>query len=56
VENVKSTARGQKEDPFCKIWRRVDSAVSEVLDQTSFGELARDWQARHSRYVPNWEI
>jgi hypothetical protein len=27
-----------------------------VLDQTSFGELARDWQARHSRYVPNWEI
>ena len=56
VENVKSTLRGQKEDPFCKIWQRVDSAVSEVLDQTSFGELARDWQAPHSRYVPNWEI
>src|SRR5690242_6311292 len=56
VENVKSNARSQKEDPFCKIWQRVDSAVSEVLDQTSFGELARDWQARHSRYVPNWEI
>ncbi|HMJ62182.1 MAG TPA: Rrf2 family transcriptional regulator [Bryobacteraceae bacterium] len=56
VENVKSTARGQKEDPFCRIWQRVDSAVSEVLDQTSFGELAREWHARHSRYVPNWEI
>src|SRR6478609_6786860 len=39
VENVKANARSQKEDPFCKIWQRVDSAVSEVLDQTSFGEL-----------------
>ena len=56
VENMKSAGRGRKEDPFGKIWQRVDLAVSEVLDQTSFGELARDWQAKHTRYVPNWEI
>jgi Rrf2 family cysteine metabolism transcriptional repressor len=56
VENMKSAGRGQKDDPFCGIWKRVDLAVSDVLDQTSFGELARDWQAKHSRYVPNWEI
>jgi Rrf2 family cysteine metabolism transcriptional repressor len=56
VENMKSAGRGQKEDPFCKIWQRVDSAVSDVLDQTSFGEVARDWHAKHTRYVPNWEI
>jgi len=56
VENMKSAGRGLKEDPFCKIWQRVDSAVSDVLDQTSFGEVARDWHAKHTRYVPNWEI
>lgn len=56
VENLKSSTRGAKEDPFCSIWQRVDEAVSDVLDHTSFGELARDWQARNARYVPNWEI
>ena len=56
VENVKNSGRSQKEDPFGDIWQRVDSAVSDILDQTSFGELARDWQARHTNYIPNWEI
>jgi hypothetical protein len=45
-----------KDDPFCAIWQRVDIAVSDVLDHTSFGELAREWHARNARYVPNWEI
>lgn len=56
VESMKGSNRGTKEDPFCLIWQRVDEAVSEVLDHTSFGELAREWQARNSHYVPNWEI
>jgi Rrf2 family transcriptional regulator, cysteine metabolism repressor len=56
VENVKSSGRSQKDDPFGDIWTRVDKAVSNVLDQTSFGELAREHQAKHMRYVPNWEI
>jgi Rrf2 family cysteine metabolism transcriptional repressor len=56
VENMKSAWRSRKDDPFAKIWERVDSAVSDVLDQTSFGELARDWHAKHTHYVPNWEI
>jgi Rrf2 family cysteine metabolism transcriptional repressor len=56
VESMKSSTRGLKEDPFCSIWQRVDEAVSDVLDHTSFGELARDWQARSAHYVPNWEI
>lgn len=56
VENMKSSTRGLKSDPFCSIWQRVDEAVSDVLDHTSFGELARDWQARNMHYVPNWEI
>lgn len=56
MENLKTTARTQNRDPFTDIWRRVESAVSEVLDQTTFSELAREWQERSSHYVPNWDI
>ena len=56
VESIKSTSRGAKDDPFCSIWQRVDEAMSDVLDHTSFGELARQWHARKTHYVPNWEI
>ena len=56
VENVKGSSRSNNDDPFAGIWRRVDSAVSDVLDQTTFAELARTWQEKHTQYVPNWEI
>jgi Rrf2 family transcriptional regulator, cysteine metabolism repressor len=56
VENLKSTARGQARDPFADIWCRVDQAVSEVLDQTTFSDLARQWQEKNTEYVPNWDI
>lgn len=56
VENVKSNSRANHADPFSDIWRRVDSAVSDVLDQTTFAELAHAWHEKHAQYVPNWEI
>lgn len=56
VENVKVFSRPANSDPFADIWQRLDSAVSDVLDQTTFGELARTWQEKHANYVPNWEI
>ena len=56
VENLKSTWRQSADDPFADIWQRVDLAVSDVLDRTSFAELAREWQQKHTQYVPNWEI
>jgi Rrf2 family protein len=56
VENVKGSGRPHANDPFASIWSRVDSAVSDVLDQTTFAELARAWQERNAKYVPNWEI
>jgi DNA-binding IscR family transcriptional regulator len=56
VENLKGTARGQAHDPFTDIWCRVDQAVSEVLDQTTFSDLARQWQEKNTEYVPNWDI
>jgi Rrf2 family transcriptional regulator, cysteine metabolism repressor len=56
VENIKGNARPRTNDPFDDVWQRVDAAVSNVLDRTTFGELARNWHDRHSQYVPNWEI
>jgi Rrf2 family protein len=56
VENLKSASRQTNDDPFADIWQRVDLAVSDVLDRTSFAELAREWQQKHTEYVPNWEI
>ncbi len=56
VENVKGGSRPHANDPFTEIWHRVDSAVSDVLDQTTFADLARAWQEKHAQYVPNWEI
>ena len=42
--------------PFCALWRSVDDAVSLVVDQTSFGDLARQWREKQGRYIPNWDI
>lgn len=43
-------------DPFAEMWKSVDDAISGVIDHTTFAELARRWQERQTRYVPNWEI
>lgn len=55
VESVKTSQRGNS-DPFADIWSRVDTAVSGILDHTTFAELARSWQEKHTEYIPNWEI
>lgn len=56
VENVKGGLRPPGNDPFGPVWQRVDLAVSGVLDQTTFGELARKYHERQLQYVANWEI
>jgi Rrf2 family transcriptional regulator, cysteine metabolism repressor len=59
VEGAKSSKQNQKQtanDPFTEIWRRVEHAVSNVVDQTTFAELVRNWRERQTKYVPNWEI
>jgi Rrf2 family protein len=52
------TGRAALEDPgpLGIFWMRVDSAVSEVIDKTTFAELAREWRERQAQFVPNWEI
>jgi Rrf2 family transcriptional regulator, cysteine metabolism repressor len=59
VESPKPNKHGPKQptgDPLAETWRRVDQAVSNVIDSTSFAELVRNWRDRQAIYVPNWEI
>ncbi len=53
---VKTRGRRKADSPFAEMWRKVDQAISDVVDHTSFAELSRAWEDRQSRYVPNWEI
>jgi Rrf2 family cysteine metabolism transcriptional repressor len=47
----------QKGDtPFSEMWRAVDSAVSQVVDHTTFADLSRQWREKQGKYVPNWDI
>jgi Rrf2 family transcriptional regulator, cysteine metabolism repressor len=52
----KSRVRRQVESPFTEMWQRVNRAVSDVLDQTSFADLQRAWKEKRAKFVPNWEI
>ena len=57
VEGRKAAKRAAApDDAFTEMWKAVDAAVSGVVDHTTFAELARRWQDKQSRYVPNWEI
>jgi len=53
---VKGHPRRKAETPFTEIWQRVDTAVSEILDKTTFADLTLAWADKQNRYVLNWEI
>jgi Rrf2 family cysteine metabolism transcriptional repressor len=55
VEDRKKTKRTSP-DAFTDLWKRVDAAVSSVVDRTTFAELARRWKESQRRYLPSWEI
>lgn len=54
ARNGKPKARPSS--PFAALWQSVDEAVSRVIDQTSFGDLVRQWREKQGRYIPNWDI
>jgi len=57
IEVQRGKTRGKRRgDAFTEMWNKVDQAVSDVVDHTTFAELARTWRERQSRYVPTWEI
>src|SRR5450631_1295191 len=41
--------KNHAESPFSKLWDRVDGAVSDILDSTTFAHLVREWEEQHSR-------
>jgi Rrf2 family transcriptional regulator, cysteine metabolism repressor len=55
IENGKKATRAAP-DAFSDMWRRVDKAVSDILDHTTFAELDRQWRESQTRYVPSWDI
>jgi Rrf2 family protein len=56
IEGTKAARKRDSESPLFHLWAEVDAAISGVIDQTTIEDLARNWQERQRRYVPNWEI
>ena len=56
IKTDKGEVKTEAETPFSDMWMRVDRAVSEIVDKTTFAELLRSWTERQNRYVLNWEI
>ena len=52
----KGRTRRRAETPFSDMWKRVDSAVAEILEKTTFAELVRAWNEKQRQYVQDWEI
>ena len=55
MEDAKKNKRAAG-SPFAGMWKRVDGAVSAIVDHTTFAELVRDWKQSQTRYVANWDI
>lgn len=56
AKNARSPGMQRPDSPFHDMWRRVDEAVSAIVDRTSFHELLRSWRESQNRYIPNWDI
>ncbi len=48
--------RRKPDSAFSELWRDVDSAVSNILDIRTFAEVARTWNDKQTKYIPNWDI
>ena len=56
VEERKASKLGASDEVFSDLWKRVDTAVAGILDQTTFAEMVRRWKEAQTRYVPNFNI
>jgi Rrf2 family transcriptional regulator, cysteine metabolism repressor len=52
----RSRRRHKLETPFTGLWQQVDTAVSDILDKTTFADLIHSWAERQNLFVHNWEI
>ncbi len=53
---ARMSRRAPAESPFREMWQRVDRAISDIVDHTSFAELIAKWEEKQHRFVANWEI
>jgi Rrf2 family cysteine metabolism transcriptional repressor len=53
---ARPSSRQQEPNAFAEVWRKVDDAVSLVVDRTSFAEVVRAWKEGQARDIPNWDI
>jgi Rrf2 family transcriptional regulator, cysteine metabolism repressor len=53
---ARPSSRQQELNAFAEVWRKVDDAVSLVVDRTSFAEVVRAWKEGQARDIPNWDI
>ena len=44
------------ETPFHELWTKVEKVIAHETDSTNFADLARIWQEKKSRYIPDWVI
>ncbi len=56
AKDAKRDGQHKTGSPFAEMWRSVDEAISSVIDQTNFADLARQWREGQGKYVPNWDI
>ncbi|MGO9261558.1 MAG: RrF2 family transcriptional regulator [Bryobacteraceae bacterium] len=56
AQHGKERPRRKTETPFTDMWQQVDSAVSEIIDMTTFADLLRRWTEKQNKFVHNWEI
>ena len=52
----KNRPRRKPETPFTEMWQQVDRAISDIVDKTTFADLASAWSDKQNRFVLNWEI
>jgi Rrf2 family cysteine metabolism transcriptional repressor len=55
-QHGKGGPRRKAETPFTDMWHKVDAAVSEIVDKTTFADLIRGWHEKQNKFVLNWEI
>jgi len=48
--------RNGHDDDLAELWRRISDAVSQVVDQLTFGELAAQAAQRRASRRPMWHI
>lgn len=59
VEGTKTLHHRKKRDgenPFAKLWDQIDTAISEIVDNVHFSDLARDWFEQENMNSITWDI